>query len=75
MDMKVVFYLAIFFATFTIFEAEAEKPKNKLARKAFRVCRKLADKVAELNPADIDLTRRLEINNFCLSQVQKNGTV
>ena len=76
MDRKVVLYLAIFLATLAFSEVKTENFENKLARKAFRACSKLADKVVELNqPVHNGLTRLLEVNAICLGQVQQNGTV
>ena len=76
MNGKVVLYLAIFFATLTFFEVEADKSKNRRAQRTLSVCSPLAEKVAELNQAIYgNLTLVLEINKICLGVVEKNGAV
>ena len=76
MNRKVILYLAIFFATLAFFEVEAAKSKIKLVKKASRTCSKLADEVAEVNQTGYDTLRYLlQLNSFCLGQVQENGTV
>ena len=76
MNRKVILYLAIFFATLAFFEAEAGKSKNKLAKKAFKVCSNLADEVKELNQTIYGtLTYILYLSEHCLCQVNKDGTM
>ena len=74
MDRKVILYLAIFFATLAFFEVEAQKPKNKLAKKAYAACEDLTNEVKELNQTVYGLLGHiLYYNNYCLFQVDKKG--